>query len=58
MVDKATRAERAVVAAAVQLEANVGDVATNLARIERLVDDACAKGARLVAMPEFCTTRV
>ncbi|MGB0213384.1 carbon-nitrogen hydrolase family protein [Algiphilus sp.] len=45
-------------AAAVQLEAEVGDVATNLARIERLVDDAAAAGARLIAVPEFCTSRL
>ncbi|MHA7835324.1 MAG: carbon-nitrogen hydrolase family protein, partial [Algiphilus sp.] len=45
-------------AAAVQLEAEVGDVATNLARIETLVDEAAQTGARLIAVPEFCTSRL
>ncbi|HSW14635.1 MAG TPA: carbon-nitrogen hydrolase family protein [Solimonas sp.] len=45
-------------AAAVQLEAEVGDVAVNLERIERLVDEAAAAGARLIAVPEFCTSRL
>ncbi|HKY93167.1 MAG TPA: carbon-nitrogen hydrolase family protein [Nevskiaceae bacterium] len=45
-------------AAAVQLEAEVGDVAANLERIERLVDEAARAGARLVAVPEFCTSRL
>lgn len=45
-------------AAAVQLEAVIGDVATNLERIEALVDEAAAGGARLIAVPEFCTSRV
>jgi predicted amidohydrolase len=45
-------------AAAVQLEAAVGDVATNLARLEVLVDEAAGRGARLIALPEFCTSRL
>lgn len=45
-------------AAAVQLEATAGDVAANLERVERLVDAACAGGATLVAVPEFCSSRV
>lgn len=49
---------RTMRAAAVQLEAEVGDVATNLERIERLVDEAAAGGARLIAVPEFCTSRL
>ena len=47
-----------IAAAAVQLEADVGDVATNLERIEALVNDAAGKGARLIAIPEFCTSRL
>ncbi len=50
--------ERTLTAAAVQLEAEVGDVATNLERIERLVDEAAGRGARLIAVPEFCTSRL
>ena len=49
---------RRIRAAAIQLEAEVGDVATNLARIERLVSDAAGDGARLIAVPEFCTSRL
>lgn len=49
---------RQIRAAAIQLEAEVGDVATNLARIERLVSDAASDGARLIAVPEFCTSRL
>ena len=44
--------------AAVQLEAVVGDVATNLERVERLVDAAATAGARLIAIPEFCTSQL
>lgn len=44
--------------AAIQLEAVVGDVAENLSRIEQMVDEACAAGAQLVAVPEFCTSRL
>jgi predicted amidohydrolase len=42
----------------VQLEAAAGDVATNLQRIEALVDEAAAEGARLIAIPEFCTSQI
>jgi predicted amidohydrolase len=45
-------------AAAVQLQAEAGDVATNLQRIETLVSEAAAAGATLIAVPEFCTSRV
>ena len=45
-------------AAAVQLEAVVGDVAENLRRIDKLVDEAAAAGAKLIAVPEFCTSRL
>jgi predicted amidohydrolase len=51
-------APKRITAAAVQLEAAVGDVATNLERIERLVDEAAGKGAKLIAIPEFCTSRL
>ncbi|MBY8966575.1 MAG: carbon-nitrogen hydrolase family protein [Algiphilus sp.] len=45
-------------AAAIQLEAEVGDVAANLGRIEALVDEAARADARLIAVPEFCTSRL
>lgn len=45
-------------AAAIQLEAVIGDVAANLARVEALVDEAAAHGARLIAVPEFFTSRI
>lgn len=49
---------RSLRAAAIQLEATLGDVAENLRRVERLVDEAAGKGARLIAVPEFFTTRI
>jgi predicted amidohydrolase len=55
---KNSSALKRITAAAVQLEAEVGDVATNLERIERLVDEAAGKGAKLIAIPEFCTSRL
>jgi predicted amidohydrolase len=58
MTGKSEPNARRIVAAAVQLEAEVGDVATNLERIEKLVDEAAARGAKLIAVPEFCTSRL
>jgi predicted amidohydrolase len=54
----APAASRRLLAGAIQLEAEVGDVATNLERIERLVDEVAARGAKLIAIPEFCTSRL
>ncbi|WP_374592125.1 carbon-nitrogen hydrolase family protein [Aquabacterium sp.] len=46
-------------AAAIQLDAVVGDVAVNVAKVEALVDDAVRKtGARFVAVPEFFTSQL
>lgn len=45
-------------AAAIQLEATTGDVNTNLERAESLCLEAIAKGARVIALPEFFTSRV
>jgi predicted amidohydrolase len=45
-------------AAAVQLEAALGDVERNLAECERLAREAARQGAELVALPEFFTTGV
>jgi predicted amidohydrolase len=42
--------------AAVQLEPAVGQVAENLARCERLADEAGRRGAELIVLPEFFTT--
>ena len=50
--------KRTVRAAAIQLEATLGNVAENLQRIERLVDEAAREGAKLIAVPEFFTTRI
>lgn len=44
--------------AAVQLEVALGDIERNLAESERLVREAAAAGAELVALPEFFTTGV
>src|SRR4051812_15892512 len=43
-------------AAAVQLEAVIGDLRRNLDECERLAREAAAAGAELVALPEFFTT--
>lgn len=45
-------------AAAIQLEAKSGDVAGNLESVESLCKQALEKGARLIALPEFFTTRI
>ncbi|ORA65114.1 carbon-nitrogen hydrolase family protein [Mycolicibacterium elephantis] len=47
-----------VLAAAIQLEAVVGDVDANLAACERLADEAGRAGARVIALPEFFTTGI
>lgn len=47
-----------VVAAAVQLEARLGDVEYNLAACERLADEAGHDGARVIALPEFFSTGI
>jgi len=45
-------------AAAIALETRVGDVAHNLALVETMVVEAAAKGARIVALPEFFTSAI
>jgi predicted amidohydrolase len=45
-------------AAAIQLEAAVGDVEANLAACERLGDEAGADGAEVIALPEFFSTGI
>lgn len=45
-------------AAAIQLEAVLGDVAANLEACERLGDEAGAQGAAVIALPEFFTTGI
>jgi predicted amidohydrolase len=47
-----------VKAAAIQLEAVVGDADANLAACERLGDEAGAAGAELIALPEFFSTGI
>lgn len=47
-----------VLAAAIQLEAVLGDVAANLATCERLADEAGRAGAKIIALPEFFTTGI
>mgnify|MGYP003114935684 CR=1 FL=1 len=44
--------------AAVQMEARVADMPFNLAHAEKLIDEAGEKGARIIAIPEFFTTRI
>ncbi|CAJ1501221.1 carbon-nitrogen hydrolase family protein [[Mycobacterium] holstebronense] len=47
-----------VLAAAVQLEAVLGDVPANLAACERLADEAGRAGAKIIALPEFFSTGI
>ncbi|MUM19598.1 carbon-nitrogen hydrolase family protein [Mycobacterium sp. CBMA271] len=47
-----------VLAAAVQLEAVIGDVAANLEKCAQLADEAGRAGARIIALPEFFTSGI
>ncbi len=47
-----------ITAAAIQMDAQVGDVAGNLVRAERLVREAFRRGADWVMLPEFFTSPV
>ena len=47
-----------ITAAAVQMEAVLGDVPANLAKADRLIEEAFAQGGRLVVVPEFFTSAV
>ena len=49
-------ARRSVRVAAVQIEGRAGDLAHNLRQAEALAADALARGAKIVALPEFFTT--
>lgn len=44
--------------AAVQMEARVADVPYNIEHAARLIDAAIGQGAKIVAIPEFFTTRI
>jgi len=44
--------------AAVQMEARVADVPYNIDHAARLIDDAIAQDAKIIAIPEFFTTRI
>jgi predicted amidohydrolase len=45
-------------AAAIQMEAIVGDLDANIAIVERLADEAAEAGAEWIALPEFFTTGI
>jgi predicted amidohydrolase len=45
-------------AAAIQLEAKLGDVEANLAMCERLAAEAAAAGAELIVLPEFFSSAI
>nr|CEL13966.1 Nitrilase/cyanide hydratase and apolipoprotein N-acyltransferase [Kibdelosporangium sp. MJ126-NF4]CTQ88335.1 Nitrilase/cyanide hydratase and apolipoprotein N-acyltransferase [Kibdelosporangium sp. MJ126-NF4] len=47
-----------VLAAAIQIEAVLGDIPHNLATCERLADEAGRAGAEIIALPEFFTTGI
>lgn len=44
--------------AAVQMEARVADIPYNIDHAARLIDEAIARGAEIIAIPEFFTTRI
>ena len=44
--------------AAVQMEGRVADVPYNIDHAARLIDEAVAQGAKIIAIPEFFTTRI
>lgn len=44
--------------AAVQMDARLGDVSANLEQVYRLLREACNRGARVIALPEFFTTTI
>ncbi|SLB92968.1 amidohydrolase [Mycobacteroides abscessus subsp. abscessus] len=47
-----------VLAAAIQLEAVIGDVAANLGKCAQLAAEAGRAGAKIIALPEFFTTGI
>ncbi len=49
---------RELMAAAVQMEATLGDVQGNLEKADKLIDEAFSKGAEMVIVPEFFTSAV
>lgn len=60
MLINASETENAgkIIVSAIQLEATTGDVDGNLERVEKLCLEAVSKGARLIAVPEFFTSRL
>ena len=44
--------------AACQMEARVADIPYNIDQAARLIDEAAATGAKIIAIPEFFTTRI
>ena len=56
--DTGQAASRVVRAAAVQLEGVPGRVDLTLGRLESMITEAAERGARLIAVPEFCTSPV
>jgi len=55
---QATHGDKKIIAAAIQLDTRIGDTTYNLARCEHLVEQAIAKGASWIALPEFFNTGV
>lgn len=58
LIESTQLTNKRLTVAAIALEATTGDVQTNLQRAESLCLEAIAKGARLIALPEFFTSRV
>src|SRR5690554_3182831 len=44
--------------AAIQVDTSIGDTQKNLAQCQALVEEACAAGAKWIALPEFFNTGV
>jgi hypothetical protein len=45
--------DRTIKAAAIQMCAEVGNIAANLDKASRIIDEAAARGARMIILPEF-----
>ncbi|MBL8583790.1 MAG: hydratase, partial [Rhizobiaceae bacterium] len=51
-----SRKQASVTVACIQMEPHIGETEANVARSIRLMEDAAAKGAQLVVLPELCNT--
>jgi len=54
--DQTPAGSTALTVACLQMEPSFGDVAANVARSLQMIEEAAARGARLVVLPELCNT--